>query len=194
MDAEQTVEGLLDYAHALLGSRLVHRDVVAEITEVEAYAGPLDPASHAFSRTPRSEIMWGPPNRLYVYFSYGVHWCANVVWGPEGTPGAVLLRAGRIVEGLDIAQERRGVAVAPYRLAQGPANLTAALGITGADNGTDLSVGNLRLELRTASAPRISSGPRVGVSKAPDEPWRFWIDGDPTVSVYRRSPRAPTGH
>lgn len=186
----QAPDGLLEFAHSLLGSRLVNGEVAVEITEVEAYAGPLDPASHAFTRTARSEIMWGPPLRLYVYFSYGVHWCANVTWGPEGTAGAVLLRAGRIVEGAEVARGRRGASVPDRRLASGPANLTSALAIDGTDNGADLTdEDGIHLELRETD-PTIAAGPRVGISKAADVPWRFWIDGDETVSAYRRSPRA----
>lgn len=184
------VSNLVTFARTLLGSRLANGAVAVEITEVEAYAGPLDPASHAFSRTPRSEIMWGPPMTLYVYFSYGVHWCANVVWGPDGTAGAVLLRAGRVVDGIEIARERRGTNVLDAKLASGPANLTRALGISGADNGSDLSNGPISLGLRDSAAPAIASGPRVGISRAVDVPWRFWIEGDRTVSAYRRSPRA----
>ena len=190
VNEDEVVGGLLAFAHDLIGSRLVHGDVAVEITEVEAYAGPLDPASHAFTRTPRSEIMWGPPRTLYVYFSYGVHWCANVVWGPEGVPGAVLLRAGRVIEGIGLARQHRGVAVPDRKLACGPANLTNALGIDGTLNGTDLDRGVVRLEPRTTAAPQISAGPRVGISKAADGPWRFWATGDETVSAYRRSPRA----
>lgn len=191
MNRDDTVDGLLDFARSLLGSRLVHGDVAVELTEVEAYAGPLDPASHAFMRTPRSEIMFGPPLRLYVYFSYGVHWCANVVWGDEGTAGAVLLRAGRVVHGADEARRRRGVTVAEPLLARGPANLAKALGLDGDDNGADLTdPSGIHLEMRTGPAPVTIDGPRVGISKAADVPWRFWVDGDSSVSTYKRSPRA----
>ena len=184
-------DDVLRFARSLLGSRLVSGDVAVELTEVEAYAGPLDPASHAFTRTPRSEIMFGPPMRLYVYFSYGVHWCANVVWGEEGTASAVLLRAGRVVSGIDEARRRRGAAIPDRRLASGPANLTKALGVEGADNGADLTdLDGIHLEPRTGPEPLIVAGPRVGISKAADVPWRFWIDGDPSVSAYKRSPRA----
>ena len=182
----------LRFAQSLLGSRIVNGDVAVRLTEVEAYAGPLDPASHAYTRTPRSEIMFGPPMRLYVYFAYGIHWCANVVWGEEGTAGAVLMRAGRVVSGLDQARRRRGAAVPDQRLASGPANLTRALGICGTDNGTDLrDAEGPHLEFGTGPAPIIVAGPRVGVSKAADVPWRFWIAGDRSVSAYKRSPRAP---
>lgn len=190
MDEDQTVKDLVDFACGLIGSRLSKGGVAVEITEVEAYAGPLDPASHAYSRTPRSEIMWGPPMTLYVYFSYGVHWCANVVWGPEGTAGAVLLRAGRVVDGLEAARQRRGAAAPDRKLASGPANLAKALGISGTDNGADLTHGPLRLGPRDSAPGEITSGPRVGVSKASEVPWRFWAAGDETVSAYRRSPRA----
>jgi len=186
-------DDVLGFARSLLGARLVNGEVVVELTEVEAYAGPLDPASHAFTRTPRSEIMFGPPLRLYVYFSYGVHWCANVVWGEEGTAGAVLLRAGRVVAGVDEARRRRGAATPDHRLASGPANLTKALGIDGNDNGADLTdKAGIHLELRAGPAPTVATGPRVGIAKAANVPWRFWIEGDPSVSSYKRSPRAET--
>lgn len=187
-----STDDVVHFAQSLLGERLISGDVVVELTEVEAYAGPLDPASHAFTRTPRSEIMFGPPLRLYVYFSYGVHWCANVVWGDEGTASAVLLRAGRVVSGADEARRRRGAATPDRRLASGPANLTKALGIDGENNGADLNdKAGIHLELRTGTAPVIACGPRVGIAKAADVPWRFWIDGDRSVSAYKRSPRAP---
>lgn len=192
MTGSTACDGVLRFAQSLVGSRIVSGDVAVQLTEVEAYAGPLDPASHAYTRTPRSEIMFGPPMRLYVYFSYGIHWCANVVWGEEGTAGAVLMRAGRVVSGLDVARRRRGAAVPDQRLASGPANLTKALGIGGTDNGADLSdAEGIHLEFRTGPPPIIVAGPRVGVSKAADVPWRFWIVGDRSVSAYKRSSRAP---
>lgn len=192
MDPDGAAGDLLDFARSLLGSRLVNGDVAVELTEVEAYAGPLDPASHAYTRTPRSEIMFGPPLRLYVYFSYGVHWCANVVWGDEGTAGAVLMRAGRVVDGLDEARRRRGLTVADHLLARGPANLAKALGIDGDDNGVDLTDSTgIHLERRAGPLPVVMAGPRVGISRAADMPWRFWVAGDRSVSTYRRSPRTP---
>jgi DNA-3-methyladenine glycosylase len=161
------------------------------ITEVEAYGGVLDPASHAYTRTPRSEVMYGPPWRLYVYRSYGMHWCANVVTGPTDQAAAVLVRAGRVIEGLDLARERRGD-VPDVRLARGPGNLARSLGITSADLGTDLfAPGGVTLGPAVDDQETIAAGPRVGVSRAADVPWRFWIAGDSTVSAYRRSPRAP---
>lgn len=158
---------------------------------MEAYDGPGDPASHAFTRTPRSELMYGPPDRLYVYRIHGHH-CANVVTSAEGHGSAVLLRAGEILEGHDRARARRGE-VADHLLGRGPGNLAKALGITMGDRGTDLlsppGVMVNRLP-RTLSSEMITSGPRVGVRLAADRPWRYWIAGDPTVSAYRRHPRA----
>ncbi|WP_408898307.1 DNA-3-methyladenine glycosylase [Nocardioides sp. R1-1] len=188
-------------ARALLGRTITGHGVTVRITEVEAYGGSEDPASHAFTRTPRSEIMYGPAYRLYVYRSYGIHLCANVVTGPTEIGAAVLLRAGEVVDGHELARFRRGEAP-PKRdvnLARGPGNLAQALGITLDDLGTDLLAEHppaerhtgVRLGPEPARWPRIASGPRVGVSKAADVPWRFWIEGDPTVSAYRRSPRAP---
>jgi DNA-3-methyladenine glycosylase len=171
--------------------------VSVELTEVEAYDGASDPASHAFrGRTARNAVMFGPAGHLYVYFSYGMHWCANVVCGPVGTPSAVLLRAGRVVAGADLARARRGRGVADRSLARGPATLTQSLGITGEANGADLlGDGGGRLHLGAPDVPRpataeVASGPRVGVRMAADVPWRFWLNGDATVSAYKRSPRA----
>ena len=166
--------------------------VAIRITEVEAYGGIEDPASHAFTRTARSEIMYGPPWRLYVYRSYGMHFCANVVTGPTEQAAAVLIRAGEVVDGFEVARERRS-GVADVRLARGPGNLARTLGLTLEDLGTDLlATEGVRLGPAADPAPPVTAGPRVGVSKAADVPWRFWITGHPTVSAYRRSPRAPT--
>lgn len=161
------------------------------ITEVEAYDGVNDPASHAFTRTPRSEIMYGPPWRLYVYRIHGHH-CANVVTGPTEQASAVLIRAGRVVEGLPIARERRPSVHDDDALARGPGNLTRALGITLADKGTDL-LSPTPVALRRRDGPpasNIRDGPRVGVRLAADNPWRFWLADEPSVSAYRRHPRA----
>lgn len=185
----------LSVAPDLLGWRLRHATddgpVVIELTEVEAYEGAVDPASHAYrGRTPRNGVMFGPAGHLYCYFSYGMHWCANLVCGPDGTASAILLRAGRVVDGLDLARHRRGDRVTDRDLARGPARLTMALGIDGTANGADLlGSGALRLE-PADRVVAVSKGPRVGVSQAPDRPWRFWRTDDETVSAYRRSPRA----
>lgn len=176
-------------ARSLLGGVLHGHGVAVRITEVEAYGGIHDPASHAYTRTARSEIMYGDPWRLYVYRSYGIHLCANIVTGPTETASAVLIRAGEVVEGIELAQQRRP-AVAAVSLARGPGNLARALGLTLDDLGTYLlGADGVRLEM-SPGEPEISAGPRVGVSRAADVPWRFWVTGDPTVSSYRRSPRA----
>jgi DNA-3-methyladenine glycosylase len=190
-------------APALLGVRLVSElagaRVAVRLTEVEAYMGGQDPGSHAYrGRTPRTQVMFGPAGFLYVYFTYGMHWCANVVCGPDGSASAVLLRAGEVVRGLDAARARRPTARKDADLARGPARLTSALGIDGTQNGADLTArGPLWLEVPQAGSPAalVRSGPRVGITGegASGErfPWRFWLDGDPTVSTYRpgSSPR-----
>jgi DNA-3-methyladenine glycosylase len=135
--------------------------------------------------------MYGPPWRLYVYRSYGMHFCANVVTGPSDRAAAVLVRAGAIVDGIETARSRR-IGVKDVALARGPGNLARALGLDLDDLGTDLlSADGVRLGDAPVDPPPVTAGPRVGVSKAADVPWRFWITGDPTVSAYRRSPRAP---
>ncbi|MGW8815142.1 DNA-3-methyladenine glycosylase [Gordonia terrae] len=185
-----------EQARSLLGSHLTGHGVTIRLTEVEAYAGPDDPASHAYTRTPRSEIMYGPPGRLYVYRIHGHH-CANVVVAGPGPAAAVLLRAGEVIDGTELARARRGATrvgpVSDYRLASGPGNLCRALGITMADLDTDLTDPStpVLLEPGTPRAgERVVAGPRVGVRRAADLDWRFWIGGDPTVSTYRRHPRA----
>ncbi len=185
-----------DLAPALLGAHLVStaggERVAVRLTEVEAYMGEQDPGSHAFrGPTPRTAVMFGPAGHLYVYFTYGMHWCANVVCGPPGSASAVLLRAGEVVQGLDAARERRPAARRDTDLARGPARLASALGIDGALDGADLCAPDAQVWLEPAPIPAVvvRSGPRVGVSGAGGDgeafPWRFWLDGDPTVSVYR---------
>ena len=177
-----------EHARGLLGRLLHGHGVVARITEVEAYGGVHDPASHAYVRTPRSEIMYGPPWRLYVYRIHGHH-AANVVTGPTEQAAAVLIRAGEIVEGHELARRRRGD-VADAALARGPGNLTKSLGITIADLGTDLRDPRPVFLGERVQDPPIRSGPRVGVRMNADVPWRFWVADDPTVSAYRRHPQA----
>ena len=181
---------VLDTAPRLLGAVLRHGEVACRLTEVEAYDGTHDPASHAYrGRTARNAVMFGPPGHLYVYFTYGMHWCANVVCGPEETPSAVLLRAGEVVDGLDLARSRRTTARHDRALARGPALLCQALGIDATANGHDLSTAPLTLTLADEAATDVMTGPRVGLRLAADRPWRFWLADDPTVSTYR--PAAP---
>jgi DNA-3-methyladenine glycosylase len=178
----------LEVAPRLLGAVLRHGEVAVRLTEVEAYAGPDDAGSHAYrGPTRRNAVMFGPSGRLYCYFTYGMHVCANVVVGGEGDPGAVLVRAGEVVEGLEVARARRP-GTADRDLARGPARLCRALGIGLEHDGVDLSSGEVRLE-PGERVEAVSTGPRVGLRGDPERPWRFWVTGDPTVSVYR--PAAP---
>ncbi|MEV5755056.1 DNA-3-methyladenine glycosylase [Actinoallomurus sp. NPDC052308] len=160
--------------------------VAVRLTEVEAYAGPLDPASHAYrGRTDRNAVMFGPPGHAYVYFTYGMHYCVNLVCLEEGTAAAVLIRAGEIVEGRELAMARRPRS-SERDLARGPARLCEALAIDRALYGADVCDPESPLRvLPGASAAEVRTGPRTGVTSAKDVPWRFWIDGDPSVSAYR---------
>lgn len=166
--------------------------VVVRLSEVEAYAGADDPASHAYrGETARTAVMFGPAGFLYVYFVYGMHWCANVVTGRAATASAVLLRAGSVLGGFEVAGQRRPRAT-PVSLARGPAALTGVLGITGADTGVDLCEPDGPIQLgagNPAPAGSVRTGPRVGVSAAADRPWRYWRADDPTVSRYRAGAR-----
>jgi DNA-3-methyladenine glycosylase len=179
-----------DAAVHLLGCRVSRGGVTVRLTEVEAYAGPGDPASHAGrGRTPRSAVMFGPPGHAYVYLSYGMHLCLNVTCAPDGTAAAVLLRAGEVVEGLVLARQRRP-GVADRDLARGPGRLCRALGVVRSDDGSDLLDSTAQLRLAPAAGPpaapeSVRSGPRVGVRLAADRPWRFWLAGEPSVSAYR---------
>lgn len=173
-------------APLLLNAHITDGTVTVRIVEVEAYAAEDDPASHAYRGPgPRNAAMFGGPGQAYVYVSYGLHRCLNVVCDSEGVGAAVLLRAGEVIQGTDLARERRW---GQADLARGPGRLGQALGVTLADSGVDLRDGRLRLT--SGEAAEVRCGPRVGVSKASDRPWRFWIPGDPFVSAYRRSPRA----
>jgi len=175
---------VLEVAPRLLGATLRHGDVALRVTEVEAYDGPNDPGSHAYrGRTERNAVMFGPPAHLYVYFTYGMHHCCNVVVGPAGTPSAVLLRAGEVVAGQDVARARRPRS-RERDLARGPARLCEALAITREQDGADLTSGQLTLALGDPVV-RVETGPRVGLRGAPDRPWRYWIPGEPSVSGYR---------
>jgi DNA-3-methyladenine glycosylase len=222
-----------EVAPALLGCVLRHDSpdgtVAAVITEVEAYDGLDDPASHAYrGETRRNAVMFGPPGYLYVYFTYGMHFCANLVCEPAGAVSAILLRAGRIVDGTDLAAARRwpappvgadgadgavgadgsgGAATGrgageatgagrarrhPERdLGRGPARLCQALGLDLTQNGADAVDPRSPVRVCAGSGPpvpatAIRSGPRIGISQAVDVPWRFWLDGDTSVSPYRK--------
>ena len=195
---------VLEVAPRLLGATLRHDSpdgrVAVRLTEVEAYAGADDPGSHAYrGRTDRTAVMFGPAGRLYVYFTYGMHHCCNVVVGEEGRAAAVLLRAGEVVEGLDLARTRRtragGRAPTDRDLARGPARLCQALAIDrthdgarleGADGRTD---GIVLLPGPLLDPAAVSTGPRVGLRGAPERPWRFWLTGEASVSTYRPAKR-----
>lgn len=202
-------EDLLDLPAAvaprLLGARLTTvvggETVVARLTEVEAYhglgTGPVpDPGSHARrGRTARNATMWGEPGHLYVYLSHGIHSCVNVVCGPEGVAGGILLRAAEIVEGTDAAARRRPAARTVRDLARGPGRLGDAVGLRhplhdGIDavNGAPQAGAVARLEIPGEPLGEVVTGPRVGVAGEAGTdrfPWRFWIEGDPTVSAFR---------
>ena len=190
----------LEVAPWLLGARLTSRndgvDVTVRITEVEAYLGPDDPGSHAFrGRTARNATMFGPAGHLYVYFTYGMHYCANVVCGTEGWATGLLLRAGEIVEGAEQARLRRSYPASDLDLARGPARLAQALGLDRRLDGADVFSDPLLLVLPDAPPTAVEQGPRVGVSGAggtAEYPWRFWLPGERTVSRYRpgKPPRA----
>ncbi len=200
----------LQVAPDLLGCVLEHQTVAGlvavELTEVEAYAGASDPASHAYrGRTARNAVMFGPPGHAYVYFTYGMHFCVNLVCLGNGSASAVLLRAGRVIEGEELAHARRAgqggrgdrppettQRMVPFRdLARGPGRLCQALDIDRSLDGADVCVADSPLRVRwpeastTLRSDKIVTGPRVGVSSAAEVPWRFWIDGEPTVSPYR---------
>jgi DNA-3-methyladenine glycosylase len=175
---------VLEVAPRLLGATLRHGAVALRLTEVEAYDGANDAGSHAFrGQTPRNAVMFGPPGFLYCYFTYGMHVCCNVVTGVEGAASAVLLRAGEVVDGIELARRRRPGA-SDRDLARGPARLCTTLGIGLDDNGNDLATGPITLELGVPVS-EVATGPRVGLRGDPDRPWRFWLSGEPTVSTYR---------
>jgi DNA-3-methyladenine glycosylase len=223
---------VLEVAPELLGCTVSHAGVTVRVTEVEAYEGTSDPGSHAFrGRTPRTAVMFGEPGGLYVYFVFGMHWCANLVCGPSGAASAVLLRAGEVIGGLDLARSRRA-GVTDRDLARGPARLAKTLALSGDQNGLDTVAAGSPLVIRApagadrndepghdaatadgpgrtgslpdpqgSARPIVGTGPRVGVSgpggDAAAYPWRFWLEGESTVSVYRpgkvRPPKPANG-
>ncbi len=169
----------LEVAPDLLNKVLVAGDRAGRIVEVEAYCGLDDPASHAYrGPTPRTTTMFGPPGHLYVYFSYGMHWCANVVTHPPGEVGAVLLRALAPLRGIEAMRADRPAARRDVDLTNGPAKLTQALAISGTDDGIDLRRAQHAITVLddgTAPPPDPLTGPRVGISAAVDRPWRFSV-------------------
>jgi len=185
-----------ELAPDLLNKLLVSDDpefgrVAVRLVEVEAYAGDEDPGSHGYrGETPRNRVMFGPPGFLYVYFTYGMHWCSNVVCGETGWASAVLLRGGAPVEGIEIMRDRRHAARRDRELASGPARLTQALGITGAHNGTDLARGPLRVVDDGVPPPRRPGrSTRVGLNagRGDEHRWRWFVRDDPNVSPGRPS-------
>ena len=183
----------------LLNKVLAHGERAGRIVEVEAYHGANDAASHAYrGLTPRTAIMFGPPGFLYVYFTYGMHWCANVVCGPDGEAAAVLIRALAPLTGVDEMWQARPAARLERDLCNGPAKLCQALGITGADNGADLLAAPRRSRAGSSAAGgtgavrllddgtppprRPGRGTRIGIREATEKRWRFWVPGSPSVS------------
>jgi DNA-3-methyladenine glycosylase len=185
---------VLPAARLLLGCRLVADRpeglVDVRLVELEAYRGADDPAAHSYrGRTARNAVMFGPPGHLYVYFVYGMHFCANISCLPDGEAGAVLLRAGEVLSDLDTARRHRPTARSAAELARGPARLATLLGLRREHNGLDLTDPGSPVRLLPGDpvpADQVRTGPRVGVAAAKDRPWRFWIDGSPAVSTYRR--------
>ena len=188
-----------DVARALIGKLLVRADGrTARLVEVEAYMGLDDPGSHAYrGPTPRARIMFGPPGRLYVYFSYGMHWCANVVCGPEGTPMAVLLRAAQPLDGIPAMREARWHGQRQLReldLCRGPGRLCEAFGITGDHNGLDMTSADSLVYLAddgAGSGGTVIATLRVGLSRGASSPWRFILKGSPWVSPGPKSGPKP---
>lgn len=187
---------VLEVARDLLGAVVAYDGVRLRLTEVEAYDGANDPASHAYrGETARNGVMFGPPGHAYVYFTYGMHFCMNLVCGPPGVAAAVLLRAGEVVSGLDIAAARRPRSTS-RDLARGPARLTQALAVDGELDGADVTRVSSPLLVLTAAGvaeATVRRGPRVGISRAVNRPWRLWIDGEPSVSAYRAHAPARRG-
>lgn len=188
---------VLEVAPELLGCTVSYAGVTVRLTEVEAYDGANDPGSHAYrGLTPRTRVMFGEPGRLYVYFTYGMHWCANLVCGSAGVASGVLMRAGEVVDGLELARSRRP-GVRDRDLARGPARLAKTLALGRDQNGMDVTSPGSAFVVRSptpdpstgSAGATVRTGPRVGISgpggDAAAYPWRFWLAGETTVSAYR---------
>lgn len=171
--------------------------ILLRLTETEAYHGEQDPASHAYrGSTPRTAVMFGPPGFLYTYFVYGMHWCANIVTGVDGEASAVLLRAAAVFGNVSAVRARRrspaGAVPKDHLLASGPARLAACIGLGRADSGADLCAPDSPFTVHAgdgAAQPIVLTGPRVGVAAGAETPWRFFEQGDPTVTQYRAGGR-----
>lgn len=192
----------LDAARLLLGSELAadtsDGEVRVRIVEVEAYRGQDDPGSHCFrGRTPRNDVMWGPAGHLYVYFVYGMHFCANVVALDDGRPGAVLLRAGELLSDPGPAHVRRPTARGrDLDLAKGPARLCALLGLGREHNRADVLDPSSPVRLsrgRPVPDEAVRTGPRVGVAAGQQRPWRLWVHGSRAVTPYKAGRARPDG-
>jgi DNA-3-methyladenine glycosylase len=199
LDRGELADDVLTAAVRLLGCTLVadtpEGEVGVRLVEVEAYRGADDPASHSYrGPTARNAVMFGPAGHLYVYFVYGMHFCANITCLTDGDAGAVLLRAGEVVSDLAVARARRPTARRDDDLARGPARLASLLGLGREHNGVDVT--DTTSPVRLLAAPpvnpaQVRTGPRVGVAAAHELPWRFWLDGSPAVSQYRPGRGAP---
>ncbi|MDD7921899.1 DNA-3-methyladenine glycosylase [Actinomycetospora callitridis] len=194
LDASDLSVDVLEAAPRLLGAELVadtpEGEVRVRVVEVEAYRGADDPGSHCFrGQTPRNAVMWGPAGHLYVYFVYGMHFCANVVCVTEGEAGAVLLRAGEVISDLGLAHARRPTARGrDAELARGPARLCALLGLGREHNGIDVLSSSSPVRLETGQRvpdAEVRTGPRVGVAAGQERPWRFWVAGSRAVTPYK---------
>ncbi|WP_433798394.1 DNA-3-methyladenine glycosylase [Actinomycetospora sp. CA-084318] len=202
LDRAELAVDPLEAARHLLGTELVadvpEGEVRVRIVEVEAYRGEDDPGSHCYrGRTPRNDVMWGPAGHLYVYFVYGMHFCANVVALVDGRPGAVLLRAGELRSDAALAHVRRPTARGrDAELARGPARLCTLLGLGREHNGVDVldPVSPVRLERGTPVPDEaVRTGPRVGVAAGQQRPWRLWVAGSPAVTPYKAGRARPDG-
>jgi DNA-3-methyladenine glycosylase len=194
LPAEALRDDVLVAARRMLGCELVadtpDGEVRVRVVEVEAYRGADDPGSHCYrGQTARNAVMWGPAGHLYVYFVYGMHFCANVVCLTDGVAGAVLLRAGEVLSDRGMAHARRPTARGrDAELARGPARLCTLLGLTREHNDVDLLDPTSLVRLETGEPvpdADVRTGPRVGVAAGQQRPWRFWVAGSPAVTPYK---------